>query len=81
MNFASLGSGNKRARGTSGRFDLIKNFFYPSGRQERSKRMKQYKDISLFVGSILLVTVFEKQIQKLLQVDKSELTQFTNMQQ
>jgi hypothetical protein len=35
--------------------------------------MKLYKDVGLFFGSILIMALFEKKIEKLITVDKSEI--------
>lgn len=78
MNFQTIG-GHRTAK-TSSNWDYLANTLLPQGKQERQKRLKQYKDASLFFLSIALVTLLEKQVTKLLQLDKSELAQFTTIQ-
>lgn len=72
-----FGKGRTTASGTT--WERLKKSVYPTNKSEREKRIKQYRDVSIFVLSIVLVSVFEKKIQNLLKVDKSELTQFSNM--
>ncbi|CAD8094472.1 unnamed protein product [Paramecium primaurelia] len=65
-------------QGTS--WEKLKKSIYPTNKAEREKRIKQFRDIGIFLASIMIVSVFEKKIQNLLKVDKSEITQFSNMQ-
>ncbi|CAD8191658.1 unnamed protein product [Paramecium pentaurelia] len=76
MNF-----GKPRSGSSGSTWEKLKKSVYPTNKAEREKRKKQFLDVAIFVASIVVVSVFEKRIQTLLKVDKSELTQFSNMQQ
>ena len=59
--------------GKKSQLEKLKRTIYPTNKAEREKRLRQYRDIGIFVASIVLVGLFEKKIVKLLSVDKSDL--------
>lgn len=79
MNFQSIGHSKKRVSFAADKWNALKKKLLPASLQERKKRLAQYRDVTLFVVSIGLVTIFEKRLQKWLTVDKSELNQLTSM--
>ena len=58
----------------------VKEFFIPVTRKDRQKRIKQYKDVLVFLTAIFVMSTFESKIEKLLSVDHSEVQKLTKMQ-
>lgn len=60
--------------------NMVKEFFVPSTRKDKQKRIKQYKDVLVFLAAILIMSTCESKIEKLLSVDPSEVQKITKMQ-
>ncbi len=58
----------------------VKEFFIPTTRKDRQKRIKQYKDVLIFLTAIFVMSTFESKIEKILSVDPSEVQKITKMQ-
>ena len=58
----------------------FKEFFVPITRKERQKRIKQYKDVLVFLTAIFVMSTFESKIERILSVDPSEVQKITQMQ-
>lgn len=58
----------------------LKEFFIPATRKDRQKRIKQYKDVLVFVAAIFVMSTFESKIEKILSVDPNELQKISKMQ-
>eukprot|EP00825_Cyclidium_porcatum_P021474 TRINITY_DN23938_c0_g1_i2.p2 TRINITY_DN23938_c0_g1~~TRINITY_DN23938_c0_g1_i2.p2 ORF type:complete len:123 (-),score=42.11 TRINITY_DN23938_c0_g1_i2:142-510(-) len=54
-------------------FSKIKSYVLPSSIKERKNRITQYKDIGLFVASVSLLIVLQKQVRKLLSIEQSKV--------
>lgn len=66
---SSKGSKNKVYNWLS----TLKTIIIPVTKKEKMKRMKQIKDITLFVSAITLLIVFQKKIEKLITVNPEEV--------
>jgi hypothetical protein len=58
----------------------IREFFIPITRKDRQKRIKQYKDVLVFLTAIFVMSTFESKIEKFLSVDPTEVQKITKMQ-
>ncbi len=62
--FNSGGRSRSNASGIKGQWNSLKTWLYPVTKDKRKERMGQYKDISIFLGAIIAVVVFEDKIKK-----------------
>lgn len=58
----------------------LKEFFIPVTRKDRQKRVKQYKDVLVFLAAIFVMSTFESKIEKILSVDPSEIQKISKIQ-
>lgn len=58
----------------------LKEFLVPATRKDRQKRIKQYKDVLVFLTAIFVMSTFESKIEKWISVDTSEVQKITKMQ-
>lgn len=58
----------------------FKEFLIPTTKKDKQKRIKQYKDVLIFLGAILIMTTFESKIEKILSVDPNEIQKMTKLQ-
>lgn len=71
---------SKKSANISKYANMVKEFFVPTTRKDKQKRIKQYRDVFVFLAAILIMSTCESKIEKLLSVDPSEVQKISKMQ-
>jgi len=56
----------------------LKYWVLPPTSDRRKERVAQYKDIGIFIGAILVITVFEDKIKNFLEIETDDLRKMTS---
>ena len=55
----------------------VKYWILPPTSDRRKERLAQYRDLSFFIGSIILVSVFEEKIKNFLEIETDDIRKLT----
>ena len=83
MDLSAFHSGARSGQGNTGwkaKYSQLKNWLYPATKDKRKERMGQYKDLSIFLGSILAVVIFEDKIKNFLEIETDEISRISRGQ-
>ena len=83
MRFARLhGEGKEVPKGnkSSETVSKLKAWLWPKTTESRQVRITQYKDIGIFIGSIVAIWLLEDRIRDLLEIDTDELRKLSMQQ-
>lgn len=76
LNASTTSSASSKSK-ISGWVSKAKEFLVPQTVEARKARFTQYKDLGIFVGSILVVYIFEDKIRNFIEIDTDELRRMT----